>query len=308
MPLNASRQGDAVPARGRESAAPGVSVIVPHFSDLKRLDLCLAALSGQTYPRDRYEIIVADNASPEGERAVAKTIAGRATLVLVRERGAGPARNGGVAAATREILAFTDCDCQPEANWLAAGVAALANYDFVGGAMRVLVDDPARPTPTEAFELVFAFDNETYVTRKGFSVTANLFCWRGVFDRTGGFRAGVSEDVDWSSRAIKAGFTIGYAGAAVVGHPARKTWAELIAKWRRLTAESYALIATHPAGRTAWLLRAVALPASALVDSPRVFFSRKLTATGPRFAALRILYALRCWRSANALSRLTDQR
>ncbi len=53
--------------------------------------------------------------------------------------------------------------------------------------MTVLAPDPARPTPAEAFELVFAFDNESYVRKKGFTVSANLFCTRAVFDRVGGF-------------------------------------------------------------------------------------------------------------------------
>ncbi len=82
-------------------------------------------MAAQTYPRDGFEIIVADNASPEGEAAIAALIAGRAELTIVAERGAGAARNGGAAKARGEILAFTDCDCVPEPRWLEAGVAAL---------------------------------------------------------------------------------------------------------------------------------------------------------------------------------------
>jgi glycosyltransferase involved in cell wall biosynthesis len=283
------------------SEAPKVSVVVPHYRDLTGLDLCLAALGRQTYPRDAIEIIVADNASPEGEAAVAQTIAGRAKLVVVTEKGAGPARNGGVAAATGEILAFTDCDCQPEAAWVAEGVRALAEADFVGGAMKVLVDDPARLTPAEAFERVFAFDNETYVNRKGFTVTANLFCPRALFDAVGGFRNGVSEDVEWSQRATAAGRRIGYAPLAVVGHPARRQWSELQAKWRRLNAETYKLQALRPAGRLRWLARALLLPASALVHTPRVLSSRDLDGADQRLAALGMLYRLRFWRFADAL-------
>jgi len=85
------------------SAAPLVSVIVPHYRDLKALDRCLSAIVAQTYPKDRFEIVVADNASPEGEAALAAAIGGRARLVVVAERGAGPARNGGVAASRNPI-------------------------------------------------------------------------------------------------------------------------------------------------------------------------------------------------------------
>ena len=41
-----------------------VSVVVPHYADLVGLDRCLATLAAQTYPRDRVEIVVADNGSP----------------------------------------------------------------------------------------------------------------------------------------------------------------------------------------------------------------------------------------------------
>ena len=84
---------------------PFVSVIVPHYQDLKALGVCLAALDAQTYPRDRFEIVIADNNSPVGIDAVAKVVAGRAKLVLVTQKGAGPARNGAVAASTGEVLA-----------------------------------------------------------------------------------------------------------------------------------------------------------------------------------------------------------
>ena len=59
-----------------------VSVVVPHYQDLERLDRCLAALEQQSMARDRYEIIVADNMSACGPDAVRCLIAGRARLVL----------------------------------------------------------------------------------------------------------------------------------------------------------------------------------------------------------------------------------
>jgi glycosyltransferase involved in cell wall biosynthesis len=215
-----------------------VSVVVPHFNDLVGLDLCLSGLRRQTYPESAYEIIVADNASPQGPAAVSAVIGDRARLVVVPEKGAGPARNGGAALAGGEILAFIDSDCRPDPDWLTQGVEALGACDFVGGRVEVLVDDVHRMTASEAFERVFAFDNEAYVTRKGFSVSANLFCPRALFDAVGGFAVGVSEDVDWCHRALKAGYRIGYAPRAVIGHPARRTWTDLLKKWRRRMAAS----------------------------------------------------------------------
>src|SRR3954468_12291438 len=116
------------------SSAPGeglpfVSVIVPHYQDLAGLEICLAALAAQTYPADRFEIVLADNNSPVGLPAVEAGVRGRASVVLVTEKGAGPARNGAVAASKGEVLAFIDSDCVAEPGWLAAGVQALERFD-----------------------------------------------------------------------------------------------------------------------------------------------------------------------------------
>jgi glycosyltransferase involved in cell wall biosynthesis len=286
----------------RVTTSPKVSVIVPHYSDLAALDQCLDLLVRQNFPKADFEIIVADNASPQGEAAVAAAIAGRARLVIVPEKGAGPARNGGVAASSGAVLAFIDCDCLPDPQWLAAGVAALERYDFVGGAVEVMVADEGDLTQAEAFERVFAFHNKDYVERKGFTVTANLFCRRALFDDVGGFRTGVSEDLDWSHRARAAGYSLGYEPAAMVGHPARRTWDDLIKKWRRLNLESYGLVAGTAAGRQRWVVKSLALPLSAVAHTPRVLFDPGLSSMRHRWLALSALYRLRLWRCGDALA------
>jgi GT2 family glycosyltransferase len=278
-----------------------VSVVVPHYSDLDNLAACLAALERQTLPRGGFEIIVADNGSPQGEAAIGRVIDGRARLVIVGERGAGPARNGGAAAAGGAILAFTDSDCRPEPAWLEGGLRALDAFDIVGGRMTVLIQDPERLTPTEAFERVFAFRNEDYVERKGFTVTANLFCRRTVFDAVGGFRTRVAEDVDWCHRARELGFRLGYGVSSGVGHPARRTWPELLRKWRRINQEGFLLAAGRRGGRARWLLKTAALPPSAVVDTGRVLVSRDLTRLSQRLGAIRILWRLRAWRTIDSL-------
>lgn len=287
-------------------AVPAVSVIVPHYNDLVRLDRCLAALAGQQADGG-FEVIVADNASPCGIAAVEKVIAGRARLVVATEKGAGPARNAGVAAARGRLLAFTDCDCLPEPGWLLAGLAALAGCDFVGGAMTVLVDESRPMTGAEAFERVFAFNNRRYVEQQGFTVTANLFAPRALFDAVGGFRTGVSEDLEWCERARAAGFRIGYAPLAVVGHPARANWRELLAKWRRLNAEAYALYTGRKGGRLRWAVRSLALPLSIVAHVPVVLRSPAIAGAGTRARVLGTLVRLRLWRMVDSWALLAGR-
>jgi GT2 family glycosyltransferase len=283
---------------------PRISIVVPHYNDLGGLQKCLASLAAQTYPADRVEVLVADNASPQGIPAVEAVVAGRARVILVEARGAGPARNGAVAQASGEILAFIDSDCQARPDWLAQGIAALPDYDFIGGRVTVLVDDEKRMTPVEAFERVFAFNFEHYIRRKGFTGAGNLFCSRALFQTVGGFKDTVSEDVEWSRRAVSMGYRLGYAPSVVVGHPARRSWNDLVQKWRRVNSETFALSRGAPWHRTKWLIRSLGLPASAVAHTPRVLFSDQLAGPRQRFDALWVLYGVRFWRLADALSLL----
>ena len=275
-----------------------VSVIVPHYNDLEGLDICLAALGRQSFPTERMEIVVADNASPQGHAAVEQAVAGRARVVTVNERGAGPARNGGAAASCGEILAFIDSDCQAHAAWLIEGIKALERCDIAGGSVDVLVKDPERMTPAEAFERIFAFNMEHYVKQKGFVGSGNLFCRRAVFEAVGPFGSGVSEDVDWSHRATAKSFRIGYAPLARVGHPARRSWAELRRKWERINLETYGLVTRRRFGRLSWLKTFLLLPISALAHTPKVLASHQLT-WRQKLSALGMLYRLRLWRMAD---------
>ncbi len=278
------------------------SVVVPHYQDLASLDACLRALTAQTFPSSDYEIVVADNNSPIGIEAVNEVIAERARLTIVTEKGAGPARNGGVAASCGKVLAFTDCDCVPERGWLAAGIAGLENAPVIGG--RMTVSTGAHKSAVEAFESIFAFDNEDYVMRKGFTVTANLFCARATFDAVGPFRVGVSEDTEWCWRARDLGYSIAYAPDAVCSHPARPDWPSLVKKWARISEESY-LLARSRGGRWPWFAKQLVLPLSIAGHAPRVFASKGLT-VNERLAALQVLARIRLWRLGDAIRLMTS--
>jgi GT2 family glycosyltransferase len=272
---------------------PTISIIVPHFNDLENLKVCLRRLADQDYPRDRFEIIVADNGSSVGVEAVAEQVGDLATVVLARERGAGPARNAGVEASQGDWLVFTDSDCRPAPDFLAEGMAALEGYDFVGGRIDVSVADPDRITPTEAFELVFAFHNDLNILHSGFSVSANLFVPRRVFQAVGGFRNGAPEDIDWCARARTQGYRIGYAPRSVVQHPARRTWGELVRKSRRLTNEFYFMFRQRPLGELQWIVRGLLLPLSVIPHSVVVLRSGALRSWRSRLDAIGVLAAIR---------------
>ncbi|RMF65025.1 MAG: glycosyltransferase [Cyanobacteria bacterium J069] len=280
--------------------APRISVVIPHFNDLDNLKVCLDCLMRQTLPMDQFEIIVADNNSSAGleaVKAVADEVAGhQVQVVLASIQGAGAARNCGVLASQADVLAFTDSDCQPAPTWLECGLRAIEQADIVGGKVQVVLDDPNTLHPVEAFEAVFAFNNQDYVTEKRFSVTANLLVSRTVFDAVGGFRQSVSEDKDWCHRAIAAGYSLIYQDDVCVGHPARRSWGELVRKWQRLTRENYHLVCERQFGQIIWAFRSWAVLLSVLPHTWVVLNSGNLDRLKDKLQAILILFRVRFYR------------
>lgn len=277
---------------------PHVSIIVPHYNDLPALDRCLASLTTQPGAAGETEIIVCDNNSPLERHQIAATIGQRARLVSEAEKGAGPARNRAVAEARGQVLAFIDCDCIAEPDWLARGLAALARGDIVGGRIDVF-STADRPTGADLFEQIFAFDQRNYIEAKGFSVTANLFCSRATFRIVGPFANGVSEDLEWCHRARRMGFSLVYEDAAAVRHPTRSDWPSLKQKWRRLTREAFLLDRMQGGTRAGWVVRQFAVAASAAPHSLRVA-TADLTPS-EKMRALAALWRIRAWRAAEGL-------
>jgi GT2 family glycosyltransferase len=272
------------------------SVIVPHLDDYENLDACLRLLREQSFPSERTEIIVADNGSMRGLEAVRRIVGTRGRVVEAMERGAAPARNAGVRASKGEAIAFIDSDCRPDRRWLEEGLAELRLSDFVGGRVEVLVQDKERMTAAEAFERVFAFQNERYVKDLGFSVTASMFVWRSVFDAVGGFVNGVPEDLDWCVRARLKGYRIGFASKSIVGHPARRTMRELRRKWRRLTLEWCEGARRDGKGSIFIMLRQWTVLLSIAPHALVAMASKRVSGTRNRIMAIGALAQIRAYR------------
>ena len=181
---------------------------------------------------------------------------------------------------------------------------------MIGGRVELEYDDPASPTPVEAFERVFAFNVQRYVKKLGFATTANMFIPRGVFDRVGGFRPEGPDDLEWGQRATAAGYRWRYSPEVVVAHPARRDLAELTQKWRRLTQMAFVAVLEKPSGRARWLLRSLLVLASPLVHWTTVATTSKLETVEQRRGAVGVLFRIRFWRflEASRLLRENERR
>lgn len=266
---------------------PQYGVIVPHYNDTVRLRRCLTALMAQVGADT--EVIVADNGS---DQDLSGLMADFPAVHFVHEpaSGAGLARNKGVAASRAEWLLFIDADCVPASDWLAVGRQIARPGTVIGGRVDVFDETPAPRSGAEAFEAVFAFHMQAYFEQKAFLGAGNLILPRTVFEATGGFRTGVSEDVEWSQRAAATGFELAYEDSFAVKHPSRSDWAALSRKWRRLASEEFLL--RGRGARLKWAGKALAMPASILAHIPRILHHRDLTGR-EKWRALVTLVRLR---------------
>ena len=223
-----------------EQQQPFVSVIIPVYNDPDRLTRCLAPLDSQTYPADRYEVIVVDNGSREDVAPIVARFA-RATLTREVKPGSYAARNKGIAVARGEVLAFTDSDCVPAPDWVEQGVRALQadpEIGLVGGHIALFYQDPDRPTAVELYDsIVFGLPQKRYVEEGRYAATANAFTWRRVFDRVGLFDDTLrsSGDNEWGKRVYAAGMKQVFAESVRVEHPARSSLRDMCRKVMRVT-------------------------------------------------------------------------
>jgi glycosyltransferase involved in cell wall biosynthesis len=197
------------------------SIIVPVYNGERTIGTCLESLLDQTYPRERYEIIVVDNGSTDNTRELIKKYPVRMTLED-EIRGSYAARNAGIKNAEGEIFAFTDADCIADPNWIEEGVKHLieSKADLVGGKVEFVYN---RRSPAELYDSITNMQNEYEIKENKIAKTANLFVKPCVFEGIGLFPKNLISggDVIWTQRATSNGYKLAYAEGAIVKHPAR---------------------------------------------------------------------------------------
>jgi glycosyltransferase involved in cell wall biosynthesis len=204
--------GSHPPSARDQGKKPDVSVIVPVRDASATIGSTMRALQEQS---GDYEVIVVDDASRDGSAEIARSSPlGPTVIGLPQSKGPGNARNAGVEHARAELLAFTDADCEPEPDWLAAGLRRAPEADLIQG--KVVPARPAGP-----FDRTIGVSHET-----GLYETANLFVKKELFDRVGGFSDfadpshphGFGEDVVFGWRCRRLGARSYFAPEAVVRH------------------------------------------------------------------------------------------
>ncbi|HEX8968979.1 MAG TPA: glycosyltransferase [Chloroflexota bacterium] len=217
-----------------------VSVVVPTYNRRASLGRLLRALEEQTYPRDRFEVLVIDDGSDDGTPDYLRSLKTGYSLRILNQPHQGPAeaRNLGVASAAAELILFLDDDVVPAVDLIQVHVATHAaegDGAVVIGPMSPPRDWPRSPwVRWEEEKLQSQYDAMLAglwsATERQF-YTANSSVGRQMFLASGGFDASFkrAEDVELGYRLRNMGARFVFNPAADVLHYAARTFSA----WRR---------------------------------------------------------------------------
>lgn len=111
--------------------APLISVVTPVYNAAETLKATVSSVQAQS--RNDWELLLIDNGSNDGSRAVMASLAAEdpriKCLATTGQSGAGPARNLGISSAKGQFIAFLDADDQWHPRKLELQIGAMAQTD-----------------------------------------------------------------------------------------------------------------------------------------------------------------------------------
>ncbi len=215
---------------------PFVSVVIPTRARPEMLRVCLESVSVQNYPRDRYEVIVVEDGTQDGE-AVVKQLAVASSVAIryfrIPHSGLATARNVGLARSTGDIVAYIDDDALAVFDWLTQHVTTLLQNGATGSGGRV---SPSYPEKTLRSEVLPNGDMQwtgSNAEVPGYPEVhhipgGNMAFWRKALLEVGGFDAAFSaclawrEETDVCVRLVSRGYHLLNNSKALVEHRAAR--------------------------------------------------------------------------------------
>jgi glycosyltransferase involved in cell wall biosynthesis len=234
------------------------SVVVPTLNRADRLRPLLDSLLVQSADGIDYEILVVDNGSSDGTRAVVEEYAAghpRIRYAYEPRPGVSHARNAGIALARAPIVAFLDDDVEAAPDWLTSLKRAFEEHpeaDCVGGRVRPRWRTPRPAWLTNEHVGALAVQDRPHFFTVGphhaapCLLTANFACRRRVFEEVGlfspAFRRGQDRELQmrmWRARKIGV-----YCPSVevIVEPPAERLVKDYHRRWHATTAKYHALM------------------------------------------------------------------
>jgi len=194
---------------------PKVSLLVAMRNEELHIEACVNSILAQDYPPDRLEILVLDGCSSDGSWKLVETLLqGRDNASLVKNTRMTQAAgwNVGIGLAAGDIIGIVSAHSELDRSYVSSAVATLqrTGADMVGGPMRALgsgfVGDAVAVATSTRFGVGGARFHYAETERDVDTVYMGL-CWRGVYDRLGGFDEEMVRDQDdeLSYRLLSAG-------------------------------------------------------------------------------------------------------
>ncbi|MGH9247381.1 MAG: glycosyltransferase family 2 protein [Acidimicrobiales bacterium] len=204
------------------SSTPDAAVVVSTYQRSELLARLFAALEAQTYPRERFEVVIIDNASADRTEHVLTGLAARSPLNvrplrMPHNRGPAPARNLGWRSSAAPLIAFTDDDCVPEPGWLQAGADMLHTDGRVG----IVQGCTLRPAEADTYAYTDWTIAREIIRPTPWFEGCNLFLRREALDAAGGFDESIGwfgEETALGWAVLAAGWDRAFADDAVVRH------------------------------------------------------------------------------------------
>lgn len=200
---------------------PHISVIVPVYNGEKTIGRLLDSIETLRNEALTFEVLVVDNNSTDQTVNIVNQYPVK-LLEFKDFQSSYAARNTGIYSANGSIVAFTDCDCIADKNWLQNIWAHFQHNDLDFLAGQIDFTFSQKPTLAEQWDAYRNLSNEKNM-KLGFAATANLAVRRSLFDQIGLFPEVTSGgDFIWTNRAEKFNVKSMYAKDVIVYHKARK--------------------------------------------------------------------------------------
>lgn len=226
------------------------SIIIPAYQAAEEIGDCVRALNRQTVvPRDRYEIIVADDGSAD-ETATRAREAGADQVLVLPHQGPAAARNAGVEAARGEVVLFTDADCEPTPDWIEQMTEPFRDLEVAGAKgvyqtrQKELVARFVQLEYEDKYARMSRQDRIDFVDTYSAAYRRDVFLANGGFDPL--FTTASVEDQEFSFRLARKGYRLVFVPQAAVHHRHDATLGEY---WRRKFGIGYwkaLLLRWHP--------------------------------------------------------------
>jgi cellulose synthase/poly-beta-1,6-N-acetylglucosamine synthase-like glycosyltransferase len=192
----------------KDAMLPFVSFVIPARNEEENIEKCIKAISDLEYPKDRYEIIVADGDSEDETRAIAERLGAR--VIVNKKVIQSAARNIGATNAKGELVAFTDADIILDRAWLKTAVAHFKDPKVSAvGSLPGIDDEAGWIEKVWFFHLKSRHPGKSPVS-VSWLASANLLYVKEIFDKIGGFNESIryTEDVDIGFRTINKGYKL----------------------------------------------------------------------------------------------------